>query len=127
MRHLQPKASHVGAATTGASINVELAKKPRGCVFWMFFDQETLEFRHVLWFGQTPGERLASLDRYKTGTHNTRNAHGIKTERPKIRYPTKAMFTRLDTIEDVVMARYGDLRARDLETLANMAEVETVT
>jgi hypothetical protein len=37
IRDIQPKASHVGAATTGASINVELVKKPSGCVIWMFF------------------------------------------------------------------------------------------
>jgi hypothetical protein len=65
-----------------------------------------LEFSHVLWFGQASGERLASLDRYKTGTHNTRNAHGIKTERPNIRYPTRTTFTQLNTIEDVVKAPF---------------------
>jgi hypothetical protein len=37
LRHLQPEASHVGVATPGGSINVELAKKPSGCVIWMFF------------------------------------------------------------------------------------------
>jgi hypothetical protein len=63
-----------------------------------------LEFSHFLWFGQTSGERLASLDRYKTGTQSERNAQGIKTERPNIGYLIRTTFTQLNTIEDVVKA-----------------------
>jgi hypothetical protein len=44
-----------------------------------------LEFSHFLWFGQPPGERLASLDRHKTGTHNKGNAQEVKTERASIK------------------------------------------
>jgi len=108
MRHIQLKSSHVGAATPGVNINMELGTKPSGCVVWIYFEPETLEFSHFLWFGQLPGERLASLVNYKTGTHNKRNAQGIKTERANIKYLTKAAFTRLDTIEDVVKALFGE-------------------
>jgi hypothetical protein len=126
MRHIQLKASHVGAATPGVGINVELANKPSGCVVWIFFESDTLQFSHFLWFGQAPGERLASLDRYKTGTHNKRNAQGIKTERANIKKLTKAAFTRLETIEEVVKALFGDLSDRRVGALAQVAEVQTV-
>lgn len=106
MRHVQLKTSHVGAATPGVNINVELANKPSGCVVWIYFDPETLEFDHFLWFGEQPGEKLGSLGRFKTSTHNKRNAQGIKTERPNIRYLLKAAFDRLETIEDVVKSLF---------------------
>jgi hypothetical protein len=89
-------------------INVELAKKPSGCVVWIFFELDNLQFSHFLWFGQPPGVRLASLDSYKTGTHNKRNAQGIKTERPNIKYLPRAVFERLDTIEELVKALFGE-------------------
>jgi len=108
MRHVQLKASHAAATTPGVNINVALAKKPSGCVVWMFFDPETLEFRRFLWLGQAPGEPLESLDDYKTGTHTKRNAQGVRTERPNIRYLPKAAFTQFNTIEEVVTALFGN-------------------
>lgn len=108
MRHVQLKASHVDAATSGVSINVALAKKPSGCVVWISFDPRTLEFRGFRWFGPSPGEPLANLDPYRIGTHTKRNAQGVKTERPKIRYLPKAAFPPLDTIDAVVTALFGD-------------------
>ncbi len=109
MRHIQLKSSHLGAATPRVNINVELARKPSGCVVWMFVDPETLDFRHFLWFGEGPGERLASLDSLPTGTHTKRNADGVKTERPNIRYLTRRSFTLLPTIDDVVVRLFGRL------------------
>jgi hypothetical protein len=108
MRHIQLKASHVGAATPGVGINIELGNKPSGCVVWIFFEPDTLQFSHFLWFGGLPGERLANLDTFRAVTHNKRNAQGVKTERPNIRYLTKATFARLETIQDVVIELFGE-------------------
>ena len=124
MRHIQLKSSHVGAATPRLGINIELANKPSGCVVWIFFDSDSLRFSHFLWFGQPPGERLASLDDYQTGTHNKRKAEGIKTERPSIKYLHRAAFIRLDTIEDVVIALFGEQSDQNLDQLVGIAVSE---
>lgn len=107
MRHIQLKSSHMGAATPGVNINIELGNKPSGCVIWMFVDPGTLEFNHFLWFGESPGNKLANLDTFRTSTHTKRNADGVKTERANIRYLTRRAFTPLATIEDVVVALFG--------------------
>lgn len=121
MRHIQLKSSHVGAATPGVNINVELANKPSGCVVWTFFEPKSLEFSHFLWLGRLPGERLGSLEDYKTATHNKRNAKGIKTARANIKYLTKAAFTPLGTIDDVVAALFGEQRKGVLEEQDSVA------
>lgn len=113
MRHVQLKSSHVGAATPGVNINVELANKPSGCVVWMFVDPDTLGFSHFLWFGNGPGEKLPSLTNFPTSTYNKRNAQGIKTERANIRYVPRRSFTPLPAIEDVVARLFGRLPLDD--------------
>ncbi|CAA9548585.1 MAG: hypothetical protein AVDCRST_MAG33-688 [uncultured Thermomicrobiales bacterium] len=114
IRHLQLKASHVGAATPGVNLNIELGKKPSGCVVWMFFDRESLAFSHFLWFGNRPGEPLADLAGYRTSTHNKRNAQGIKTERAGIRYLPKREFDRIESIEDIVGKLFGEQPRRSV-------------
>jgi hypothetical protein len=102
MRHIQLKASHVGAATPAVNVNSELSKKPSGCVIWMFFDPRTLRFSHFLWFGQSAGNPLAEISHFPTGTHNKRNAQGIKSERPNIKRLSRAAFVKVDTIEELI-------------------------
>lgn len=113
MRHIQLKASHVGAATPKVAINTELEKKPSGCVVWMFFESDALEFQYFLWFGGLPGEPLASLEKFKTATHNKRNAQGVKTDRPNIKDLPKSAFTRVDNIESLILQLFGTQPGRD--------------
>ncbi len=108
MRHIQLKTSHVGSAAARVNVNKDLALKPSGCVIWMFFDQQSLEFDHFLWFGEGPGEPLASLKNLKIGMHTKGNAQGVKGERPNIRVLTKFAFTRLESIADVVHKLFGE-------------------
>jgi len=107
MRHIQLKSSHIGAATPGVGINKELAKKPSGCVIWIFFEPQTLELAHFLWFGRAPGQPLGDLTHLKTRRHSKANAKGIKTERPNIKVLPKAAFHRLESIEDVTTMLFG--------------------
>ena len=62
VRHIQLKASHRKSSTARVNINLQLREKPSGCVIWMLFDQESLEFGPFLWFGAEPGEPLPALD-----------------------------------------------------------------
>jgi hypothetical protein len=108
VRHVQLKASHHGAATTGVNINVALAEKPSRCVIWIRFDTESLDFGPYLWFGGAPGERLPDLSTSRHATHTKANAQGIKSERPNIRYVPKANSTPLATIDEVVVRPFGE-------------------
>lgn len=107
MRHIQLKASHVGATTPKVAINTELEKKPSGCVVWMFFESDALEFKYFLWFGGLPGEPLGSLEQFKTATHNKRNSQGVKTYRPNIKDLPKSAFTRLESIKALIFRLFG--------------------
>ena len=42
MRHIQLKSAASGAKTAKVSISRDLARKPGGCVVWIWFDPETL-------------------------------------------------------------------------------------
>ena len=108
VRHIQLKASHNQAATQSVKINIALAEKPSGCVIWLRFDAETLDFGPFLWFGGEPGAKLPDLRSFKTATHMKRNSKGIKTERPNIRTIPKSSFQQLPTIEDVVTRLFGE-------------------
>ena len=109
VRHIQLKASHRGAKTSGVNLNLALERKPGGCVIWMQFDPDTLAFDHFLWFGGAPSERLPSLEPFRIGTHAKANAQGIKTERPNIRFVPKAKFEHLGGIQAVVERLFGNL------------------
>ena len=61
-RHIQLKSSFLDAKTARQSVNVELGRKPSGCVVWLRFDETTLRFDEYLWFGNRPGQPLPSLE-----------------------------------------------------------------
>lgn len=106
-RHVQLKASHHGAATARVNINVALAEKPSGCVIWIRFDPESLDFGPFLWFGGAPGEQLPDLASFKVAMHTKADAQGVKSERPNIRTAPAAIFERLATIDEVVARLFG--------------------
>jgi superfamily I DNA and/or RNA helicase len=70
-----------------------------------------------LWFGQQPGKPLGDLAGFKTGMLTKANAQGIKTARANIRRLPKAVFRRLNTVEDVVNALFGRLSDDSFDAL----------
>ena len=105
-RHIQLKSAASGSKTAKVSISRELARKPAGCVVWVWFDAATLELGPLLWFGGAPGEPLPDLGD-RVATHTKGNSQGEKTERPNHRILTKVQFRRLDGIGDLVEALFG--------------------
>ena len=106
VRYVQLKASHSGGKAREVKINLNLARKPGGCVIWMRFDPKTLALGPFSWFGGQPGEGLPSLGE-KIGLHTKANKSGIKAQRPNIRVLANTRFTKLMTIEDVADALFG--------------------
>ncbi len=106
MRHIQLKASHIGATTATQKINVNLASKPCGCVVWMRFDDLTMNLGPFLWFGGAPGEGMPSLGD-KIAKHTKANSHGIKTMRQGIRVLPRSAFRELPNMDVLASELFG--------------------
>ncbi|MEE1947369.1 hypothetical protein [Aquipseudomonas alcaligenes] len=107
IRHIQLKASFVGATTSRQKIHIALANKPSGCVVLVYFNDETLELGPFFYFGAAPGQPLPSLENMKIARHSKGNAAGVKAERPNLRVLNRAHFVRFEDIQDL----YGQLFA----------------
>jgi hypothetical protein len=110
-RHVQLKASHSQATTNRVAVSLSLLRRPSGCVVWTIFDERTMELGPFLWFGGKPGKPLPALNHYEVVTHSKANAKGIKSERPNLRIVPRSAFTKLSTIEDLVMELFGPPKA----------------
>ena len=107
LRHIQLKASFEGGATRQQKINVSLAAKPSGCVVWIVFDPDTLDFREFLWFGADPGSPLPSLDGFKTARHTKGDATGFKAERTGIKIVPRGRFEKIATLAELSGKLFG--------------------
>lgn len=106
LRHIQLKSSYRGAKTRDVKINSALARKPSGCVVWMFFEPTTMELGPFLWFGAEPGRPLPSLGD-RVAKHTKGDKTGKKSVRPNIRVVGKAGFQKMDTMDEVVRKLFG--------------------
>jgi hypothetical protein len=106
LRYIQLKSSHRAAKTAAVPVNVNLERKPGGCVIWMRFDPETVELGPYLWFGAEPGQPPLSLGD-RVARHSKGDRTGKKAPRPNIRVLPIARFQKLETIDMVVDALFG--------------------
>ena len=106
LRHVQLKASYQAAKTARVGININLAKKPSGCVIWIRFDADTMDLGPFLWFGGSPGAPLPPLGD-RIGKHTKGDRTGRKAERPNIRILAKGQFEALATMDAVVAELFG--------------------
>jgi hypothetical protein len=107
LRHIQLKSSYASARTARVPINMNLARKPSGCIVWMRFDPDTLVLGPYHWLGAAPGVPLPDIKDEKIGRHTKANKHGVKAERPNIRILPKKRFEEFKTIESVVDMLFG--------------------
>jgi hypothetical protein len=107
MRHIQLKSSHRDATTWYQKVNINLARRPSGCVIWVFFNTNTLELGPFLWFGGKPGEPLPALGD-RVGKHSKGNRAGLKAERPNIRVLNRGQFAIISTISALAAVLFSD-------------------
>jgi hypothetical protein len=107
VRHIQLKASYVGATTASQKVHVRLGNKPSGCVIWVNFNEDTLDLGPYYFFGGKPGEPLPSLENSKTARHTKGNQDGHKAERPNIKVLNKGDFTRYGSVAEIYTALFG--------------------
>lgn len=110
VRHVQLKSSHTGSSTGDVKVSLHLAKKPSGCVIWVWFDPNTLRLGPFLWFGSEPGLPLPDLSNLKIAKHTKGNAEGVKLERPNVRVIPKNRFESIAAIGELVLRLFGPPR-----------------
>lgn len=115
VRHVQLKSSHAGSSTNDVRVSLHLAKKPSGCVVWLWFDPNTLELGPYLFFGGPPGQPLPAIADFKVAKHAKGNAQGIKLERPNVRVIPKSRFETLPSVSELVFKLFGPLKNAESE------------
>lgn len=115
VRHVQLKSSHAGSSTSEVKVSLHLAKKPSGCVVWLWFDPKTLQLGPYLFFGSPPGLPLPDIAGLKIAKHVKGNAQGIKHERPNVRIIPKSRFEILSSISDLVLRLFGPIKNTEAE------------
>ncbi len=106
LRHIQLKSSYFGSKTSSQKINIELSKKPSGCVIWIFFDKDDLQLKEFRWFGGPAGQPLPDLGD-KFAKHTKGNAKGEKLVRQRIRLIIKTKFNVVRTMEELAQKLFG--------------------
>ena len=107
LRHIQIKGSVCGSATARQKVHVALADKPSGCVVWVYLNEEDWNLGPFLYFGGDPGTPMPPLGD-KVARHTKGDATGEKKERPNIREINKGRFRKLETIDEVWEALFGN-------------------
>jgi hypothetical protein len=97
VRHIQLKTSIMGGKTAFQKVHTKLAEKPRGCVVWIYFNEETLHLGPFFYFRVD----TASLGGCKIAKHTKGNKDGVKVERQNLRVVPKRSFTKFESIEDI--------------------------
>jgi len=108
MRHIQLKSSHREATTSNQKVNINLARRPSGCIVWIIFNSATMELGPFFWFGGAPGQPLPPLGA-RVGKHTKGDRNGLKTERPSIRVLPRGEFRVLSAMNVLGEALFGEL------------------
>ncbi|MBN1546227.1 MAG: hypothetical protein JW902_06175 [Syntrophaceae bacterium] len=110
IRHIQLKGSYTGASTITQKVHSALCKKPSGCVIWIHFDPSTLKLGPFYWFGNRPGEPLPNLNPFRVAKHTRADSKGVKKERPLFRVIPKGSFTKLNSVTELMLALFGEVK-----------------
>ena len=105
-RHIQLKASRLGAKAASQSVQHALVDKPSGCVLWIYFNEATLELGPFLFYGGAPGKPLPPIAGFKPAKHTKANAQGIKASKPGLAVVPRTKFSKLDSIQAVYDALF---------------------
>lgn len=106
VRHIQFKTS-VRSRPDRVSLSAALEAKPSGCVVWIQVDN-ALEMLSFWWFGGPPGEPLPTLGD-RRARRIGRDAQGARPMREAHRVVNGSAFRRLDAMDQVLEALFGDL------------------
>jgi hypothetical protein len=101
VRHIQLKSTVLGGRNRNAGVHRSLANKASGCVVWIYID-DALHFREFYFFGGSRGEPLPNISTFASLKRTTPNIKGKKPMRKNHVKISRAKFTKLATLDDVV-------------------------
>jgi hypothetical protein len=109
VRHIQLK---TGTQNKPRAVSVPraLADKPSGCVLWIHITND-LAMGPFFWFGDLPGKPLPLIDEYAIPRRATHTKAGVRPSRQNHRLIPNRAFKKLQTIDDVLNALFGELRS----------------
>ena len=111
IRHIQIKASRMGAKTAKQNVHIRLAEKSSGCVIWIFFEENSgknkLKLKSFLFLGGNPGKPLPSIEHGKIARHTKADTTGHKAERKNFREVKKKEFETFHSIEKLYKKLFG--------------------
>lgn len=108
-RHIQLKATEATGKARRQDVNTNLAKRPGGCVVWIFFDGDAVNGLTSLrywFFGGEPGQDLPPLGS-KVARHTKANMQQVKVERPNIRVLGRGAFREIASSADLFTTLFG--------------------
>jgi hypothetical protein len=109
MRHIQFKTG-TSSRPPDVSIARSLAAKPSGCVIWIRVTPDLDDLKPFFWFGGVPGQPLPSLDSFASPRRATHNKDDVRPERVNHCLVPKAKFERVDTLDEILVKLFGELR-----------------
>ncbi len=112
VRHVQLKASTIGAKAASQKVNANLVSKPAGCVVWVQMEERDEERRiglSYLFFGGGPNEQLPLRKDHQVAKHTKANAAGVKAERPNIRKIPERDFDKVKDADHLLELLFGNL------------------
>lgn len=115
LRHVQLKSRRPESTTRDVKVNIELARRPSGCVIWLEWSQDMQSNGRVhldyWWFGGEPGQPIPDLGD-RIARHSKGDATGKKKERPNIRLVGKKRFDLLEGgVEELAVRLFGPVSA----------------
>jgi hypothetical protein len=93
------------------SVGRALAEKPSGCVVWIALNKDTRELGPFMWFGGSPGLPLPDISSYPNPNRATHNAEGVRPVRKNHHVLPPGAFTKLKTLDEVVVRLFGEIPA----------------
>ena len=105
VRHVQLKTQAAGKVSVGRA----LAEKPSGCVVWIGLNKDTLELGPFLWFCNAPGLPLPEISSFPSPKRATHNAEGQRALRKNHHELPAAAFTKLKTLDEVIVRLFGEI------------------
>jgi len=106
MRYIQLKSSYAGAKTSRIGVNLRLTHKPDGCVIWLWFNEKTMDFEKLLWFGGSSGKTIPDLGNTLV-RHTKGDQTGHKAQRPNLRVINKGRFSVFTSMEEIAQELFG--------------------
>ena len=107
VRHVQLKASYIGATTKSVKVNLGLEEKPSGCVVWVHFNEHTMKLGPFLFFGGPPGTRIPEMRDFRIAKHTKGTSEGVKNPRTRHRVIPKSQFKKLESVDQLIKYLFG--------------------